>query len=713
MNTPALTSLNCPHYFINRELSLLAFNHRVLDLAQDQSLPLLERLRFLCISSANLDEFFEVRVGSLRQQQALGLNQVGADGLEPSQVLDEIAVRAHVLVRQQYTVLNEVLIPALKQAGIHFIRRTQWNEAQREWLSDYFDNELMPLLNPLGLDPSHPFPKVINKSLNFIVELEGVDAFGREIDAAIVQAPRVLPRIIRLPEAIAPSCDSFVFLSSILHAFIGRLFPGMAVDGCHQFRITRNSNMYVDEEEIDDLLKAMKGELAQRNTGMALRLEVSDHCPQESVDFLQRHFHLKRQDVYRVNGPVNLNRLQTVLDLVDRPELRFLPFQQGNLPFLAHGKRDMFRLIRSGDVLLHQPFQSFQPVLDFVAQAARDPDVLAIKMTLYRTGKDSALVESLARAARAGKEVTVVVELRARFDEEANIALTSRLQEANAHVVYGVVGYKTHAKLCLVVRREQGQLMRYAHLGTGNYHIGTAKAYTDFSLFTARPEMTEDMHRIFHMLTGLGHIRDLNCLLESPFHLHQSMLLKIEREIEQAKAGKPAHIMAKMNALIEPQIITALYEASRAGVQIDLVVRGVCCLRPGIAGVSDNIRVRSVMGRFLEHPRVYYFKNGGAEELYCSSADWMPRNFFRRVEVAFPILDESLRKRVYDEAFGLYLQDNTQAWILDAEGHYTRLSPKPNELPLAAQEVLMASLGEEHNSFSGRLLGVVQPTTMH
>lgn len=713
MNTPALTSLNCPHYFINRELSLLAFNHRVLDLAQDQSLPLLERLRFLCISSANLDEFFEVRVGSLRQQQALGLNQVGADGLEPSQVLDEIAVRAHVLVRQQYTVLNEVLIPALKQAGIHFIRRTQWNEAQREWLSDYFDNELMPLLNPLGLDPSHPFPKVINKSLNFIVELEGVDAFGREIDAAIVQAPRVLPRIIRLPEAIAPSCDSFVFLSSILHAFIGRLFPGMAVDGCHQFRITRNSNMYVDEEEIDDLLKAMKGELAQRNTGMALRLEVSDHCPQESVDFLQRHFHLKRQDVYRVNGPVNLNRLQTVLDLVDRPELRFLPFQQGNLPFLAHGKRDMFRLIRSGDVLLHQPFQSFQPVLDFVAQAARDPDVLAIKMTLYRTGKDSALVESLARAARAGKEVTVVVELRARFDEEANIALTSRLQEANAHVVYGVVGYKTHAKLCLVVRREQGQLMRYAHLGTGNYHVGTAKAYTDFSLFTARPEMTEDMHRIFHMLTGLGHIRDLNCLLESPFHLHQSMLLKIEREIEQAKAGKPAHIMAKMNALIEPQIITALYEASRAGVQIDLVVRGVCCLRPGIAGVSDNIRVRSVMGRFLEHPRVYYFKNGGAEELYCSSADWMPRNFFRRVEVAFPILDESLRKRVYDEAFGLYLQDNTQAWILDAEGHYTRLSPKPNELPLAAQEVLMASLGEEHNSFSGRLLGVVQPTTMH
>ncbi|TXH77369.1 MAG: polyphosphate kinase 1 [Thiothrix sp.] len=709
MTTQSLTS---PTYFINRELSLLAFNHRVLELAQDYNLPLLERLRFLCISSANLDEFFEVRVGSLRQQLALGLSNVDTDGLEPAEVLEEIAIRAHKLVEQQYEVLNQVLIPALKQAGIYFIRRTKWNDAQREWLSDYFDNELMPLLNPLGLDPAHPFPNVINKSLNFIVELDGVDAFGRQIDAAIVQAPRVLPRIIRLPESIAPTRDSFVFLSSILHAFIGRLFPGMLVGGCHQFRITRNSNMYVDEEEIDDLLKAMKGELAQRNTGTALRLEVSDHCPQENVDFLQQHFHLKLQDVYRVNGPVNLNRLQTVLDLVDRPELRFRPFNAGLLPASASGKRDMFRLIRASDVLIHQPFQSFQPVLDFVAQAARDPDVLAIKMTLYRTGKDSPLVESLVRAARAGKEVTVVVELRARFDEEANIALTSRLQEANAHVVYGVVGYKTHAKMCLVVRREQGKLMRYAHFGTGNYHSGTAKAYTDFSLLTCRSEMTEDMHRIFHMLTGLGHIRDLNCLQESPFHLHQSILDKIEREIEHAKAGKPTHIMAKMNALIEPQVISALYAASCAGVQVDLIVRGVCCLRPGIPGVSENIRVRSVMGRFLEHPRVYYFKNAGEEEMYCASADWMPRNFFRRVEVAFPILDEGLRKRVYDEAFSLYLQDNTQAWVLDSLGRYKRLSPETAELPLAAQEVLMASLGED--PYRERHSSVLsQASTMH
>ncbi len=686
-------NLSSPEYFINRELSLLAFNDRVLELAQDSSLPLLERLRFLCISSSNLDEFFEVRVGSLRQQMALGLNTAGADGLEPRRALDEIAVRSHALVERQYQLLNAVLIPDLKRAGIHFVRRTHWNRAQREWLSDYFDRELMPLLNPLGLDPAHPFPNVINKSLNFVVEMQGTDAFGREIDAAIVQAPRALPRIIRLPESIAPTKDSFVFLSSILHAFIGALFPGMEVKGCHQFRITRNSNMYVDEEEIDDLLKAMKGELAHRNYGAALRLEVSEHCPQDSIDFLQQHFHLQRRDIYRVNGPVNLSRLSMVLDLVERPELRFPPFRQGVLQ--DGGKRDMFRLIRKGDVLLHQPYQSFQPVLDFVAQAARDPDVLAIKMTLYRTGKDSALVESLVRAARAGKEVTVVVELRARFDEEANIALSSRLQDANAHVVYGVVGYKTHAKLCLVVRREQGHLVRYAHMGTGNYHAGTARAYTDFSLFTCQPEVTEDVHRIFHMLTGLGRMRDLHYLLESPFRLHQAIIEKIDRETDNAKAGKPARIMARMNALIEPLVIAALYRASCAGVQVDLVVRGVCCLRPGIAGVSENIRVRSVMGRFLEHPRVYYFLNDGAEELYCASADWMPRNFFRRVEVAFPILDEKLRLRVRDEAFGLYLQDNTQSWMLDASGSYARLVPAEGALPLSAQEVLMSSLGEE------------------
>ncbi len=708
-------NLKNPDYYLNRELSLLAFNHRVLELAQDEQLPLLERLRFLCISSANLDEFFEVRVGSLKQQLALGLKTSGQDGLQPAQALAAICSHSSELVECQYQLLNAVLIPALKQEGIHFVRRTHWDAIQRDWLSEYFDCELMPLLNPLGLDPAHPFPNVINKSLNFIVELQGTDAFGREIDAAIVQAPRALPRIIRLPEDIAQNKDSFVFLSSILHAFIGRLFPGMEVNGCYQFRVTRNSNMYVDEEEIDDLLKAMKGELTHRNYGDAVRLEVADHCPVESIDYLKTHFRLQDCDVYQVEGPVNLNRLTTVLDLVDRPDLRFEPFRQGTLsePVGAHsGEHDLFARIQAGDLLLHQPYQSFQLMLDFVDQAARDPHVLAIKLTLYRTGKNSELVESMVRAARAGKEVTAVVELRARFDEEANIALTSRLQQANVHVVYGVVGYKTHAKLCLIVRREQGHLVRYVHMGTGNYHAGTAKAYTDFGLFTCNPGMTEDVHRVFHLLTGLGRMRGLNHLLESPFRLHQAILEKIDRETSHAKAGRAAHIMARMNALIEPQVIEALYRASRAGVKIDLIVRGVCCLRPGIAGVSENIHVRSVMGRFLEHPRIYYFHNAGEEEMYCSSADWMPRNFFRRVEVAFPILDEPLRQRVRTEAFEVYLQDNTHAWVLDAAGEYQRQSPQEGELSLSAQAVLMESLGAD-SAGHGRLLAQGMLDTLH
>lgn len=708
-----MKSFECPDYYLNRELGLLAFNARVLELAQDKRMPLLERLRFLCIFSSNLDEFFEVRVGSLKQQQLLGLYACGADGLLPEEALRRIAVTSHELVEQQYSLLNKVLIPALKQEDIHFVRRTHWTEVQRAWVSDYFDRELMPLLSPLGLDPAHPFPNVINKSLNFIVELDGTDAFGREIGAAIVQAPRTLPRIIRLPTEIAPSEDSFVFLSSILHAFIGRLFPGMSVEGCYQFRLTRNSNMYVDEEEIDDLLKAMKGELPHRNYGSAVRLEVADHCPEPSFRYLQEHFALDDQDVYQVDGPVNLNRLMTVVDLIDKPGLRFGTFSAGSNPALKKAGGNMFAAIRRQDILSHYPYQSFNTMLRFVEQAAKDDDVLAIKLTLYRTGKNSALVESLIKAARQGKDVTAVVELRARFDEEANIELSNRLQQANVHVVYGIVGYKTHAKLCLVVRREGDRLVRYANLGTGNYHAGTAKAYTDFGLFTCHPEMTEDVHSVFHMLTGLGRMPGLKHLLEAPFRLHKSMLEKIEREAEHAKAGKPAHIMARMNSLIEPQIINALYHASCAGVKIDLVVRGICCLRPGIKGVSENIHVRSVMGRFLEHPRVYYFLNDGREEMYCSSADWMPRNFFRRVEIAFPILDAELRQRVRDEAFEVYLQDNTQAWILQADGSYQRVKPKKGELKMSAQNVLMDSLGE-FAAGRGRLLsGDDKPSSLH
>ncbi|MBU0655099.1 MAG: polyphosphate kinase 1 [Gammaproteobacteria bacterium] len=694
MQDTLLPDLNNPEYYLNRELSLLAFNCRVLEMAQDPRVPLLERLHFLCISSSNMDEFFEVRVASLKQQLHLEMIAVGADGLTPTAALKKISETAHALVERQYQLLNEDLIPALRKEDIYFVRRTHWDERQREWLSDYFDQELMPLLSPLGLDPAHPFPNVINKSLNFIVGLRGTDAFGREIDTAIVQAPRSLPRIIRLPADMAQSENAFVFLSSILHAFIDRLFPGMEVQGCYQFRLTRNSNMYVDEEEVEDLLQAMQGELPQRNYGAVVRLEVSDHCPQESIDYLMEQFHLDEQDLYNVNGPVNLNRLMAIADLVDRPDLRFPLFRPA--PSLTEHYPDLFERIQRSDVLLHHPYQSFLTVMDFIGQAANDPNVLAIKMTLYRTGKQSELVKHLVRAALTGKEVTVVVELRARFDEEANIGLANQLQNAGAHVVYGVVGYKTHAKLCLVVRREHNRLRRYAHLGTGNYHPGTARLYTDFGLLTCQPDITEDVHKVFHMLTGLGRMRDLKHLLESPFTLHQTILDKINRETEHAHAGKQALIRARMNALIEPQIIHALYQASQAGVKVELVVRGVCCLRPGIPGVSSNIHVRSVMGRFLEHPRVFYFLNDGQEELYCSSADWMPRNFFRRVEVAFPILDETLRQRVIHEAFELHLQDNTQAWELQADGIYLRQQPQTeNTEPLIAQYQLLKLLGKE------------------
>lgn len=688
-------NLKSPAYYINRELSLLEFNYRVLEIASDKDLPLLERLRYLCISSSNLDEFFEVRVGSLKQQIELGLRPTGADGLSPEMVLTGISQRSHELVEQQYSLLNDELIPQLESEGIHFIRRNHWDKKQRDWLSQYFDDELMFLLSPLGLDPSHPFPNVINKSLNFAVNLKGRNAFGREVTRAIVQAPRSLPRIVRLPEEIAPTANSFVFLSSILHAFIDRLFPGLVVEGCYQFRLTRNSNMYVDEEEIDDLLKAMQGELPHRQYGAAVRLEVAEHCPEEMVSFLLDHFELSRRDLYQVNGPVNLNRLMKVYDLVDRPDLCFEPFSAG-MPLTRRGATvDMFNRIRKGDVLLHHPYEAFTPLLDFVKQASLDDNVLALKVTLYRTGKQAALVDSLVRAARNGKDVTAVVELRARFDEAANIDLTNRLQQAGVHVVYGVVGYKTHAKLCMVVRRDRDGLRRYVHLGTGNYHAGTAKAYTDFGLFTCAPDIGDDVHRVFQMLTGLGRVRDLNCLLESPFTLHRSMVEKINRERDFALKGKKAHIMCRMNSLIEPEVIEAMYAASQAGVKIDLVVRGICCLRPGIKGVSENIHVRSVMGRFLEHPRVFYFYNNGKEEMYGSSADWMPRNFFRRVETAFPVRDKELLERVRHEAFTVHLQDNSQAWVLAADGNYERQLPKEGEERFSAQEALMHELGEE------------------
>lgn len=677
-----------PEHYFNRELSILQFQWRVLAQAMDENTPLLERLRFLCISSTNLDEFFEIRVAGLKHVAAVDPLARDADGLTPEECLQKISLDAHKLVEEQYRVLNNELIPELAKHKVRFIRRSRWTKRQASWIKRYFTNELLPVLSPLGLDPSHPFPRVVNKSLNFIVELEGKDAFGRDIRAAIVQAPRTLPRIIRLPDSVANNKDSFVFLSSVLHAHVSDLFPGMTVTGCYQFRLTRDSDLFVDTEEIGDLMGALKGELSSRRLGDTVRLEVADNCSEEMANYLLRKFKLGPDDLYQVNGPVNLNRLLAIHQLIDRPEMKYSTFTPG-LPRRLAKSEDMFETIRNGDVLLHHPFESFMPVMDLIRQAAHDPEVRAIKQTLYRTGADSPLVDTLVEAAKAGKEVTVVVELRARFDEEANIALASRLQEAGAHVVYGIVGYKTHAKMLMVVRREGRKYRRYVHLGTGNYHAGTARAYTDFGLLTCDPVFGEDVHRLFTQLTGLGKATRLKKLLQAPFTLHKKLMELIQHEADNAAQGKEARIIAKMNSLIEPKIIEALYKASQAGVKIDLIVRSACCLRPGIKGVSDNIQVRAIVGRFLEHTRIFYFANGDEEpHIYCSSADWMDRNFFHRVETCFPIEDPALRNHVINDGLMQYLSDNTQAWVLHEDGTYKKIKHGSQKARCAQQNLL-------------------------
>ncbi len=684
------TDLSQPEFYINRELSLLEFNCRVLEQAKDESVPLLERLRFLCISSNNLDEFFEIRVAGLKQKEVSRSVQTGPDNMSPQEILNQISLRGHELVAEQYRVLNDVLLPALEQQNIRFVRRTEWNDKQVAWVKDYFEHELLPVLSPLGLDPAHPFPRILNKSLNFIVSLKGKDAFGRSSGMAVVQAPRALPRLIQLPESAGGGKHDFVFLSSIIHAHVDDLFPGMKVTGCYQFRVTRNSDLFVDEEEIDDLLRAMEGELLSRRYGDAVRLEVADNCPADAANFLLRQFGLKEMDLFTVNGPVNLNRLMALPDAVDRIDLKYGAFTASLPPRLTSGAT-IFQAICDGDLLLHHPFESFAPVIDMLRQAAADPQVLAIKQTLYRTGPKSLVVDTLVDAARRGKEVTVVVELRARFDEEANIALANRLQEAGAHVVYGVVGYKTHAKMLLVVRRENGHLRHYVHLGTGNYHVSTARSYTDYGLMTCDPDLGEDVHQLFLQLTSLGRFGKQRKLLQSPFTLHKGLLERIEREANLARNGKPGRIIAKMNALVEREVIKALYAASQAGVQIDLIVRGICCLRAGVPGVSDNIRVRSIVGRFLEHTRVFYFQNDDKGELFLSSADWMERNLLQRVETCFPVENKQLRKRVLREV-GYYLEDNCQAWTLQPDGSYVRVTPAEGEEMRPAQMRLLQEL---------------------
>jgi polyphosphate kinase len=688
--TPAARDLPDPALYLNRELAQLEFNFRVLSQAYDERVPLLERLRFLCISNSNLDEFFEVRAAVLKHQLAFGNFQPGPDGMSPAEVLTRIRARALDLVRAQYEFWNDTLLPALAAEGIRFVTRDKWTVKQQRWLQGYFQNEILPVLSPLGLDPAHPFPRILNKSLNLAVVLKGKDAFGREGHLALVRAPRSLPRIIRLPAEVAETPHDFVFLSAILQHFIDEMFPGMRVEGSYQFRVTRNSELVVDEDEVENLAAALTDELAGRGYARAVRLEIAESCPKPITEMLMANFEVAEQDVYRCAGPVNIHRILAIYDQVDRPELKYPKITPRQAPALTT-YANLFEAVRDKDILLHHPYESFGAVTELVRQASQDPGVLAIKQTLYRVGDNSPLVNHLIDAARAGKDVTVVVELRARFDEEANIRLANRLQAVGVQVVYGVVGYKTHAKMLLIVRREEGKLRRYVHLSTGNYHQGTSKGYTDFGLMTADGDIGEDVHKLFQQLSGLGTATKLKRLLQSPFTLHKSLLAKIEREIAHARVGKPARVIAKMNALNEGGVIENLYRASAAGVHIDLIVRGGCTLRPGLPGLSENIRVRSIVGRYLEHSRVYWFANDGDPEIFCASADWMERNLLRRIETCFPILDPELAQRVYDEALANYLADNTQAWLLKSDGSYERVVPG-EDMPHSAQLALLGKL---------------------
>ncbi len=693
-NEEKITDLTSPEYYINRELSHLQFNIRVLEQALDESHPLLDRLFFLCIFSKNLDEFYEVRVANLTQQLTFAREQAGADGMHPQQVLSEIHTVCSATVDRQYHILNDTILPQLAEENIHFLRRADWTEGQREWVRNYFEDSVQPLVSPIGLDPSHPFPRLVNKSLNFIVALEGKDAFGRETGMAIIPAPRSLPRIVRIPDELTTGGDHFIFLSSIIHEYADDLFPGMSVKGCYQFRVTRNADLDIDHDDTADLASALEDELHSRNFGEEMRLEVADNCPEDLANFLLQQFNLEQNDLYRVNGPVNLSRMMEVIGQINRPDLQYPPFTPG-LPKHIKFNKSIFESIREKDVLLLHPFESFTPVVDLLREAAKDPHVRAIKQTLYRTGAKSEIVNALVDAARNGKEVTVVIELRARFDEEENLYLANRLQEAGAVVVYGVVGYKTHAKMMLIVRKEGDRYKRYVHLGTGNYHAGNARAYTDYSFMTCDDSIGEDVHKVFQQLTGMGEALRVKKLFHAPFTLHKKLIEMIDRERAHAEDGKPALIRMKANGLTEPKVIRALYKASQAGVIVELIIRGMCCLRPGIPGVSENIRVRSVIGRFLEHSRVYYFLNNGKDEIYAASADLMERNLLNRVETAFPVESNKLKERMKSE-LEVYMRDNCQAWDLQSDGSYVRAQPEAGEEPVKAQAILLETLASAY-----------------
>jgi polyphosphate kinase len=684
---------------LNRERSILEFNRRVLAQARREDVPLLERLRYVTIVSSNLDEFFEVRFAS-----ALEVARVPAAGHgDGMRELGAIAVEAHTLIDEQYRVFNEEITPALMARGIRVVNHAERNERQREWVASFFEREVHPLLLPVGLDPAHPFPQVANKSLNFIVKLGGRNAFGRETSIAIVKVPRVLPRVIKLPDTHAPKGEQhFVLLSSVIRAHLQELFPGRAVEFFSQFRVTRDSELEVDEEDVTNLRQALRSGLTTRHFGRAVRLEVVDTCPADLYQLLLEQFDLPEVALHRVNGPVNLVRLNQLIDQATEPAggppMRFPAWEPAWPETRLPRNGSMFERLQQGDVLLHHPFESFEPVVEFLRQAVEDPDVLAIKQTIYRTGEKSVLGDLLVRAAQRGKEVMVVVELKARFDEEANINWAERLEAVGAQVVYGIVGFKTHAKLLLVTRREAGPkgtvMRRYVHMSTGNYNPKTSRLYTDLGYLSADPGLTADADQVFQQIASLTRVRPPKQLLTAPFVLHKRMLAHIRQVGDAARAGGTARIVVKINALTDPDLIAALVHAGQDGAKIDLIVRGACQLPPGVPGLTENIRVRSVVGRFLEHSRVAYFRWGPTEDdeaLYLSSADWMTRNMIRRIEVAWPILDRALRQRVIDECLVPYLHDTRDAWTLNADGTCT--SASLGRHGISAQQALMALYG--------------------
>jgi polyphosphate kinase len=682
---------------LNREISQLEFNSRVLAQAEDPKVPLLERLRYICIVSSNMDEFYEIRMSGLKAQLLENPNKILADNLPIKDSYNRITAFAQGLAARQYNLLQKSILPELAKEKIVFQFPHMWNNKQHQWAKDFFYRELVPLLTPIALDPAHPFPRVLNKSLNFLVSLDGKDSFGRNASLAVVQAPRLLPRVVRMPKHLeGPGEISFIMLSSFMQAFVGELFPGIKVNGCYQFRVTRNSDLFVSEDDITDLRSALQGELPTRHLGDAVRLEITADTPDKLVERILDESNLQESDCFRVDGPVNLVRLMQIPDLTDRDDLKF-QVATPKIPAVLMNDESIFDTINQQEILLHHPYESFEPVLELLREAARDPKVLAIKQTVYRTGDESLVMDALMEAARNGKEVTVVVELLARFDEQTNMQWAAKLEAVGAYVIYGVVGHKCHAKMLLIVRREQilkgrgkgkSILKRYAHLGTGNYHPRTAKLYTDFGLLTCDPQITSDIHYVFQLLTGTGKQLSLQRLWQSPFTMQDEIIKHIRAETRAAKAGKKAYIMAKMNALLEPSVIQELYRASQAGVKIDLIIRGVCALMPGVPGLSDNIKVRSIIGRFLEHHRICYFYANGLEKVYLSSADWMDRNLYRRVEIAFPILNQVIKQRVIQEGLQVLLQDNQSAWMMQSNGQYLKVKTKSKTLITAQLSLL-------------------------